>query len=75
MGDENAVVAAVFHAAAEIEMIRSSRLHPFGGDDDTLRFRQLCAAEVSKPCAACGHGDLLCVSNDTKLLRIDFRDE
>ena len=75
MGDENAVVAAVFHAAAEIEMIWSGRLHPFGGDDDPLCFRKLCAAEVSKPCAACGHGDLLCVSNDTKLLRIDFRDE
>ncbi len=75
MGDEDAVVTTVFHAAAEIEMIRSSRLHPFGGDDDTLRFRKLCAAEVSKTCAAYGHGDLLRVADDTKLLCVDFRDE
>ena len=75
MRDEDAVVATVFHAAAEIEMIRSGRLHPFGGNDDSLCFGKLCAAEVSKPCAAHRHGDLLCISNDTEALCIDFRDE
>ena len=75
MRDEDAVVATVFHATAEVEMIWSGRLHPFGGNDDSLRFRKLCAAEVSKPCAARWHGYLLRVADDTKLLRIDFRDE
>ena len=75
MGDENAVVAAVFHAAAEIARIRPGCLHPFGGDNDTLRFRKLCTAEVSKPCAAYGHGDLLRVADDTEAFRIDFCDK
>ena len=75
MRNENAVVATVFHAAAEIAWIRPCCLHPFGGNDDSRCFGKLCAAEVSKPCAAHRHGDLLCISNDTEVLCIDFRDE